>query len=65
VLILKHNIDIMHQKRIVGESILSTCMGFTDKIEDNQKAGRDLAQLCNRSTLQLTTSGGKPHVPFV
>jgi hypothetical protein len=55
----------MHQKRNVGESILSTCMGFTDKTEDNQKVGRDLAQLCNRSTLQLTTSGGKPHVPFV
>jgi hypothetical protein len=37
-LILMHNIDAMHQERNVGESILSTCMDFTDKTKDNQKA---------------------------
>jgi hypothetical protein len=46
-LILMHNIDVMHQERIVGESILSTCMSFANKTKDNHKARKDLAQLCN------------------
>jgi hypothetical protein len=52
-LILMHNIDIVHKERNVGESILSTCMGFVDKTKDNQKARKDLAQLCNRPTIEL------------
>jgi hypothetical protein len=47
-LILMHNINIMHQEHNVGESILSTCMAFADKIKDNHKVRKDLAQLCNR-----------------
>jgi hypothetical protein len=27
-LILMQNIDVMHQERNMGESIISTCMGF-------------------------------------
>jgi hypothetical protein len=64
VLILMHNINTMHQEHNVGESILSTCMAFAEKIEDNHKARKDLAQLCNRLSLELKSSGGKPHVPF-
>jgi hypothetical protein len=63
-LILMHNIDVMHQECNVGESILSTCMTFMDKIKDNHKARKDLTQLCNRSSLELKSSGGKPRVPF-
>jgi hypothetical protein len=58
-----HNNDIMHQEHKVGESILSTCMRFMDKT-DNQKARKDLAPLCNWPTLELTTSGGKPCALF-
>ena len=63
-LILMHNIDVMHQKCNVGESILSTCMSFMDKIKDNHKARKDLALLCNRPTLELKSRGGKPCAPF-
>jgi hypothetical protein len=59
-----HNIDGMHQKYHVGESVLSTCMAFADKTKDNHNAMKDLAQLCNQPTLELKSSGGKPHVPF-
>jgi hypothetical protein len=45
-LILMHN-NVMHRECNVGESILSTCMAFTDKTKDNHKARKDLAQLCN------------------
>jgi hypothetical protein len=61
-----HNIDVMvmHQEHNVGESILSTCMAFTDKRKDNHKARKDLAQLCNQPNLELMSSSGKPHAPF-
>jgi hypothetical protein len=38
VLILMHNIDIMHREYNTGQSIISTCMGFSGKTEDNRKA---------------------------
>jgi hypothetical protein len=63
-LILMHNIDVMHQERNMGESIISTCMGFPGKIKDNRKARKDLAELCNRPTLELKETGGKPRSSF-
>jgi hypothetical protein len=59
-----HNIDVLHQERNVGESILITCMAFTNKTEDSQKARKDLAQLCNQPCIELKSSGGKPRAPF-
>jgi hypothetical protein len=46
-LILMHNINVMHQERNIGESILSICMSFANKTKDNHKARKNLAQLCN------------------
>jgi hypothetical protein len=63
-LILMHNVDVINQECNVGESILSTCMAFAEKTKDNHKARKDLAQLCNQPSLELKSSGGKPHVPF-
>jgi hypothetical protein len=63
-LILMHNINVMHRECNVGESIWSTCMAFVDKTKENHKARKDLARLCNRPTLELKSSGGKPHAPF-
>jgi hypothetical protein len=59
-----YNIDIIHQVRNVGESILSTCMSFTGKIKDNRKARKDLALIYNRPSLELMSHGGKPRAPF-
>jgi hypothetical protein len=59
-----HNINVMHQECNVGESILSTCMSFVNKIKDHHKARKDLAQLCNRPSLELKSRGGKPRAPF-
>ncbi|WVZ93358.1 hypothetical protein U9M48_039345 [Paspalum notatum var. saurae] len=54
---LPHNIDVMHQERNVAESIISTCMDFSDKTKDNVKARKDLAKICKWPTLELTASG--------
>jgi hypothetical protein len=64
VLILMHNIDVIHQEHNMGESIRSTCMGFPGKKKDNRKAQQDLAELCNRPSLELKVNGGKPHTSF-
>jgi hypothetical protein len=63
-LILMYNIDVMYQERNVGERNLSTCMTFVDKTKDNHKARKNLAQLCNRPSLELKSSGGKPRASF-
>jgi hypothetical protein len=63
-LILMHNIDVMQQERNMGESIISTCMGFLGKTKDNMKARKDLAELCNRPSLELKVTGGKPRASF-
>jgi hypothetical protein len=63
-LILMHNINVMHQERNMGESIISTCMNFLGKIKDNIKAQQDLAELCNRPSLELKVNGGKLHTSF-
>jgi hypothetical protein len=63
-LILMHNIDVMHQERNMGESITSTYMGFPSKTKDNMKAWKDLAELCNRPSLELKVTSGKPHTLF-
>jgi hypothetical protein len=39
-------------------------MAFEDKTKDNHKARKDLAQLCNRPSLELKSSGGKLRAPF-
>jgi hypothetical protein len=52
-MILMHNIDAKHRERNMGESIIS-------KTKDNIKARKDLAVLCNRLSLELKLTGGKP-----
>jgi hypothetical protein len=63
-LILMHNIDVMHQERNKGESILSTCMNFPGKTKDNMKARQDLAELCNHPSLKLKVTGSESHASF-
>jgi hypothetical protein len=60
-LILMHNIDVIHQQRNMGESIISTCMDFLGKIKDNMKAQIDLVELYNCPSLELKVNGCKPH----
>jgi hypothetical protein len=40
MLILIHNIDVMHHERNMGESIISTCMGFLAKQKTTRRLNR-------------------------
>jgi hypothetical protein len=59
-----HNIDVIHQERNIVESIISACLDITGKTKDNFKARRDIADICNRASLELDERGGKQCVPF-
>jgi hypothetical protein len=63
-LMLMHNIDVMHQERNMGESIISACMDFPSKTKDNRKARHDLTELCNCPSLELNVNGDKPSTSF-
>jgi hypothetical protein len=63
-LILIHNIDVMHQECNVVESIVMTCMNFSEKSKDNKQARKDLAMICYWPSLHLSARGTKPQAPF-
>jgi hypothetical protein len=48
----------------MGESIISTRMGFLGKTKDNMKAQKDLAELCNHPSLELKVTHGKSRASF-
>jgi hypothetical protein len=58
------NIDVMHQEHNVVKIIVSTCMDIMSKTEDNFKARRDIAYVCNRPSPEPDQRGGKPRAPF-
>jgi hypothetical protein len=51
-LILPHNIDLMHQKCNIAESIISMCFDVIGFSKDNINARKDLAAICNRPSLE-------------
>lgn len=55
-LMLRHNIDVMHNEKNVAEAVLSTCLDIQDKTKDNVKARLDMADICDRPTLNMTKS---------
>jgi hypothetical protein len=63
-LILMHIFYVMHKEHNMGESIISTCMDFPGKTKDNMNARQDLVDLCNRLSLELKVTGGKPRASF-
>jgi hypothetical protein len=52
VLILPHNINLMHQERNVAESIMCICLDVTSFMKDNMNARKDLAALCDCPSLE-------------
>jgi hypothetical protein len=67
-LLLPHNIDLLHQKRNVAESIISMCLDVTDFSKDNMNVRKNLVVLCDRPSLEVkkTTKGNltRPQAPY-
>jgi hypothetical protein len=57
VLILPHNIDLIHPEHNVAESIISMCFDITGFSKDNINARKDLAALCNHPLLEPKRDG--------
>jgi hypothetical protein len=68
VLILPHNIDLMHQEQNVAESIVRMCLDVTGFMKDNINARKDLAILCDRPLLEAKTNArgkqSRPKAPY-
>jgi hypothetical protein len=58
------NIDVMRQEHNIVESIIIMCLNIMGKTKDNFKARRDIADICNRPSLELDERGGKRLAPF-
>jgi hypothetical protein len=58
------NINGMYQEPNVDKSIVSTCMDMTDKTKYNMKVRKDMIELCNHPTLEVTESGRNPRASF-
>ena len=67
-ILLRHNIDVMHNEKNVAEAIWNTCLDISDKTKDNAKARLDQALMCSRSHLNLVEKPNnrweKPRAPY-
>lgn len=67
-LLIRHNIDVMHNEKNMAEALLVTCLDISEKTKDNVKARLDLASICDRPQYHLRekSNGGweKPRALF-
>jgi hypothetical protein len=65
---LPHNIDLMHQEQNILENIMSMCLDVTGFTKDNMNARKDLADLCNRPSLEakpiVREKLSRPNAPY-
>jgi hypothetical protein len=52
VLILSHNIDLMHQEWNIAESIMSMCLNVTGFMKDNMNVRKDLVDLYDHPNME-------------
>jgi hypothetical protein len=67
---LPHNINVMHTKKNVAESVFNTVLNIAEKTKDNVKARLDVQNLCDRTRLHMEPPQGnrknwvKPHANY-
>jgi len=57
--ILRHNLDVMHNKKNMFENIFNTVMDMKGKTKDNIKARLDVVMFCNRKNMELVCDGSQ------
>ncbi|XP_024314555.1 uncharacterized protein LOC100825808 [Brachypodium distachyon] len=62
-LLIRHNLDVMHAKKNVCESLLGTLLGLEGKSKDGEKARLDLEHMGIRKDLHLEIDKGKYKLP--
>ncbi|KAL0285285.1 UNVERIFIED_CONTAM: hypothetical protein Sangu_2786300 [Sesamum angustifolium] len=53
ILLIRHNLDVMHIEKNMFDNIFITVMDIKGKIKGNVNARRDLKIICNRPELEL------------
>jgi hypothetical protein len=62
-LLIRHNLDVMHSEKNIGESILGTLLGIDGKCKDGEKAWLDLQNLGIRKDQHPMVENGKYTLP--
>jgi hypothetical protein len=63
-LLVRHNIDIMHNEKNVFDNVFNTVMDVKRKTKDNLKVMRDMEVYCNSPKLFVCTAGdGRLSIP--
>jgi hypothetical protein len=65
ILKLRHNLDIMHTKKNIYDSILGTLINILGKIKDTANVKRDLYKMGMYKKLHLQTNGTTTTMPLV
>ena len=59
-LLLRHNLDVMHIEKNFFDNIINTLLNVQGKTKENIKSRLDLADICNRKDLHMTSDGKAP-----
>jgi len=62
-MLIRHNLDVMHIEKNIGESILGTLLGIDGKCKDDEKAQLDLQNLRIRKDQHPMVENGKYTLP--
>src|SRR3954466_3748357 len=64
MILLRHNIDVMHTERNLFMNVFNTIMDVNGKTKDTVKGRHDMADLCSRPELEITHNAkGNPVKP--
>ena len=59
-LLLRHNIDVMHNEKNVFDNVFNTVSNVKGKTKDDANSRRDILHFCKRPELQLYDDNKKP-----
>ena len=58
-LLLRHNIDVMHNQKNVFDNVFNTILNVKGKMKDDLKSRRDIEELCKRPELHMKPNDSK------
>ena len=58
-LLLRHNIDVMHNEKNVFDNVFNTILNVKGKTKDDLKSRRDIEELCKRPELHMKPNDSK------
>ena len=58
-LLIRHNIDVMHNEKNVFDNVFNTVPNVKGKTKNNLKSRHDIEKICNRPKLHMKPNDSK------